>query len=112
MNIDELVPQPSRCETFKRNRERFIPETSGCYVLTTFSKTVLYVGLTDNLRRRINEHLDDPRKTGETPSGRAVLFHWIETLDTNKVERTWMNIHIQHEGSLPLLNGMYSPTST
>jgi hypothetical protein len=35
----------------------------------------------------------------------------VETEDVNKVERTWMNIHIQHEGTLPLLNGAYSPTA-
>jgi hypothetical protein len=112
MNVEELVPQPTHCETFKRSRERFIPEKPGCYVLTTFSKSVLYVGLTNNLRKRMNDHLDSPTKTGETKLGRAVLFFWIESADTNKIERTWMNIHIQCEGSLPELNSMYSPTST
>ena len=112
MNISELVPQPSHCETFLRNRLRFVHDGPGCYVLTTFSKVVLYIGLADNLRRRMNDHLDDPIKTGETTLGRAFLFHWIESQDTNKIERTWMNIHIQHEGSLPILNKMYSPTPT
>jgi len=112
MNVESLVPRPTGCEPFKRNRERFIPEKPGCYVLTTFTKEVLYVGLADNLRRRMNDHLDSPTKTGETKLGRAVLFHWIESVDTNKIERTWMNIHIQNEGILPLLNRMYSPTPT
>jgi hypothetical protein len=112
MNIDKLIPQPEHCETFKRHRERFIPPSPGCYVLTTFEKIVLYIGLTNNLRKRINDHLDSPKKTGETKIGRAVLFFWIESTDTNKIERTWMNIHIQHEGSLPALNSIYSPTST
>jgi hypothetical protein len=44
--------------------------------------------------------------------GTAVFFHWLETPDTFKVERTWLNIHLQHEGFLPNLNGTYSPTST
>jgi len=35
-----------------------------------------------------------------------------QVTDTNKIERTWMNTHIQWEGSLPELNSMYSPTST
>jgi hypothetical protein len=112
MNVDALVPEASHCEAFKRSRERFVSEKSGCYALTTFSKIVLYIGLADNLRRRMNDHLDSPIKTGETELGRAVLFHWIESPDTNKIERTWMNIHIQHEGVLPLLNKMYSPTPT
>lgn len=112
MNINELIPQPSHCETFRRSRERFIPETLGCYVLTTFSKVVLYIGLTNNLRRRMNDHLDSSVKTGETKLGRAVLFFWIESADTSKIERTWMNTHIQCEGTLPVLNSAYSPTAT
>jgi hypothetical protein len=112
MNISVLVPQPSACEPFKRRRERFVPEKPGCYVLTTFLKVILYIGLTDNLRRRMNQHLDSFHKTGPTKLGRAILFHWLETPDTHKVERTWMNIHMQNEGSLPVLNGRYSPTFT
>ena len=65
-----------------------------------------------NLRRRMKDHLDSPTKTGETKLGRAILFHWIESPDTNKIERTWMNIHIQNEGALPVLNRSYSPTAT
>src|SRR5947209_7742989 len=107
MNICELNPQPSHCETFQRNRDRFVPNAPGCYALTTFEKVVLYIGLTDNLRRRMNDHLDSSIKTRLTGSGRAFLFHWIETSDTNKIERTWMNIHIQHEGALPVLNSLY-----
>jgi len=81
-------------------------------VLTTFSREVLYLGLANNLRRRMNQHLDNPTKTNHTKLGRAVLFHWIESPDTNKIERTWMNIHIQNEGVLPALNRSYSPTVT
>lgn len=99
-------------ETFKRYRERFVPENPGCYVLTTFSKVILYIGLTANLRARMNNHLDSEVKTGETTLGRAVLFFWIESDDTNKIERTWMNTHIQREGRLPILNSMYSPVQT
>jgi hypothetical protein len=112
MNIDLLIPQPTHWETFKRNRERFVPEQPGCYVLTTFLRVVLYVGLTENLRRRFGEHLDNPKKTALTEFGVAFLFHWLETADTYKVERTWLNIHAQNEGVWPALNGMYSPTST
>ena len=61
MNLRELMPQPTHCEPFKRNRERFVPET--------FLGDVLYVGLADKLRRRMNDHLDDPIKTGGTRLG-------------------------------------------
>jgi hypothetical protein len=111
MNVQALVPEPIQSETFRRNRERFIPDKPGCYVLTNFSKEVMYVGLAKSLRRRFSQHLDSEQKTAVTKRGRAVLFWWVETEDINKIERTWMNIHIQHEGVLPLLNGVYSPTA-
>lgn len=109
MNIEDLRPQPRFSETFKRNRQRFVPEKSGCYVLTTFGRVVLYIGLAKNLRRRMNDHLDNEAKTGVTPLGKATFFFWVEADDIEKIERTWMNIHIQHEGGLPVLNSVYSP---
>lgn len=111
MNFDMLIPKPIYVETFRRNREHFVPEAPGCYVLTTFTGVVLYLGLARNLRRRMNEHLDSPVKIRTTALGRAVLFYWIESDETQKIERTWMNIHIQHEGRLPVLNSVYSPVS-
>lgn len=112
MKLTELTPHPTNTEPFRRNRERFIPAAAGCYALTNFEQDVLYIGLTNNLRRRINEHLDNPEKTKLTHKGRATLFHWIETTDVNKVERTWLNTHLLSEGTLPPLNKLYSPTST
>jgi hypothetical protein len=112
MNIAALVPLLTHQDAFRRNRERFIPEKSGNYVLSTLPGEVLYIGLTNNLRKRFNQHLDNPAKVAPTALGRAVIFHWIECSDTGLVERTWMNIHIQHEGALPLLNSVYSPSST
>lgn len=112
MKLELLVPQPSISEPFRRNRERFIPAKPGCYALTTIERNVLYIGLTINLRRRVNEHLDSVAKTSLTSEGRAVFFYWLETAEVNKVERTWMNIYLLAEGRLPVLNSVYSPTST
>lgn len=112
MNVIDLVPQPIKKEAFMRSRERFVPATAGCYVLTTIDGLVLYIGLAENLRRRMGQHLNNPQKTEPTKRGRAVLFHWFESGDTQKIERTWLNIHIQHEGMLPELNSVYSPTFT
>lgn len=111
MNVESLTPSPFRKESFHLSREKFLPETAGCYVLTTFAGIVLYVGLAKNLRRRMRNHLNDPGKAGATSLGRAVKFYWFETGDINKVERTWLNIHLEHEGVLPILNKIYSPTS-
>lgn len=112
MNIIRLMPPPTGSDVFRRNRENFIPDRSGCYALTNFSKEVMYVGLTKNLRRRFNQHLESQLKTAITNLGKATFFWWIETEDVHKIERTWMNAHIQHEGALPLLNKVYSPIKT
>lgn len=112
MKVELLEPAPEACEPFRRDRVRLVPPKPGCYVLTTFQKDVLYLGLTVNLRRRLDEHLDNPSKTGLTAQGRAVLFHWLLASDIHVVERTWMNIHLLNEGRLPILNSVYSPVST
>jgi len=112
MKLAMLIPKPTASESFRRSRERFIPSEAGCYALTTFEQDVLYIGLTVSLRRRVNEHLDSSEKTELTAHGRAVFVHWIESKEINKVERTWLNIHLLNEGRLPILNSVYSPTST
>jgi hypothetical protein len=112
MKLSKLIPQPQKVQAFKLNRLKFVPDCSGCYVLTNFSNDILYVGLANNLQNRMKQHLDDPRKTSETSIGRAVLFHWIEHQDLNKIERTWLNIHVEHEGKYPVLNKIFSPTAS
>jgi hypothetical protein len=112
MNIGCLKPRPQFKDSFILSREKFITEKSGCYVLTTFSGMVLYIGLAKNLRRRMREHLNNPEKTAQTSLGRAIFFQWFESDDINKIERTWLNTHLEHEGVLPVLNKIYSPTST
>jgi hypothetical protein len=112
MNADLLIPKLALREPFRRDRYRFVADRSGCYVLTTFSGEILYIGLSNNLRRRLEEHLDNPQKTAPTSFGRAVFFHWLETPDLQKVERTWLGAYQITEGRLPILNAMFSPVST
>lgn len=112
MKVGLLVPAPSDSESFRRDRERYIPRRSGCYALTTFELDVLYVGLSTNLRVRFSQHLDSSAKVSLTPMGRAVLFHWLERTDLNRVERSWLAIHVQEEGVRPILNKMDSPVDT
>lgn len=109
MKVDQLDPAISKWEPFSLSRSKFVPTTAGCYVLSTFEETVLYVGLAGDLHRRFMQHLENPGKTKATTYGRATKFYWLETLDTNRVERTWLNIHVHHEGRFPILNKVYSP---
>lgn len=111
MTVDKLIPAPSNHENFKRNCLTFVSEKPGCYVLTTFGRVVLYVGQAVNIRRRMNQHLDDMQKTTETALGRAIFFYWLEYENIGMLERTWLNIHIENEGVLPILNKVNSPVS-
>lgn len=111
MNIGKLSPLPICREAFRLSREAYVPAKAGCYVLTTFSGVVLYIGLTKNLRKRMRNHLETPEKVNATPAGKAILFYWMEYTELNKLERTWLNIHIENEGCLPVLNKIFSPTS-
>ena len=111
MKVGLLSPVASVFEAFRRSRERFFPEGPGCYALTTFDGDVLYIGLASSLRRRFLQHLDNPQKTELTSKGRAVLVHWRleDNLLLERLERTWLLIHEQHEGKLPTLNRVHSP---
>ena len=109
MNVKDLNPRPSHSEAFRASHTKFVPERSGCYALCSAVGTVLYVGLAENIQRRMAQHLEDPTKTQETVAGRAALFYWLEAENINALERAWMNVHIQHEGVLPVLNRVYSP---
>lgn len=68
-----------------RSTNKFVPCRPGCYVLATADDTVLYVGLAQDLNRRMLDHLDTPEKTNPTAQGRAVKFYWLETLDIKSI---------------------------
>ena len=111
MNVASLRPQPEEKTHFRLIVYRRVPEDSGCYVLTSFGGRILYIGQSKNLRRRFEQHLDDPAKTQATPQGRAVWFHWLlhKELHLNALERGWLNEHATVEGVLPILNDISPP---
>jgi hypothetical protein len=101
---DERLP-------FSRRHEKFVPDCSGCYVLTTFNGDIVYIGLAVGLRARVNQHLDSEKKRSETPHGRASWVYWLRYDNIQKLERTWLNAHEISEGRLPVLNTLHSPVS-
>ena len=111
MTVDDLLPRPIASEPFRRDRQVHVPAVRGCYVLTTASGTILYLGLSVDLRGRMGQHLDAPEKVAPTVDGRAVLFHWLEVDNIEAVERGWLNSHRVAEGRLPILNKMNSPVA-
>ena len=57
----------------------------------------------------MQQHLESKEKTAETPAGRGVWFYWVANSQLQKLERTWLNMHVAQHGALPLLNKVSSP---
>ena len=113
MNVSELTPKPKIALLFRLSSFRQVPAIAGCYVLTTSGGLILYIGLSENLRVRFQQHLDNPEKTGTTEQGRAFLFHCLDcdNGNLNQLERSWLNQYVVKHGSRPILNKMDSPVS-
>lgn len=113
MKIEELDPRPTQKEVFRLNRYQYIPEQSACYALVSFQEDVLYVGIAENLRRRFENHLNDPRMISITKYGTAFFIYWLTCNENEleKIERTWQNQCELQDGSLPVLNRIRSPVS-
>ena len=109
MNVKLLRLPPNKREVFRRDRQKFIPANSGCYLLTTFEGHILYVGLSRDLRRRFGQHLDAPEKTKVTPEGRAFYCYWLECENREQIERTWLQECVIEDGKRPILNKRDSP---
>ena len=113
MKIVELKPMPKDKVRFKLASYKSVPKASGCYVLTTFTYDILYIGLSDNLFIRFQKHLDNLEKTSPTPDGKAIWFYFATYNPKNlpKLERTWLNQFSDIHGRRPVLNKVDSPIS-
>ncbi len=114
MNIDKLNPPALARTNFNRSEYRYTPEQSGCYVLATYQGDILYIGQSDHIRRRFEEHLDCPEKTGITEKGRAFWFYWLlwDKAYLNALERAWMQAYsMENSDELPIMNSQSAPSS-
>lgn len=113
MKIEELIPLPKGKVHFKLTSFKFVPKEAGCYVLTTFDNHILYIGLSDNLFERFQQHLGNAEKTNPTKEGKAIWFYFttFDSKNLPKLERTWINQILAIHGQLPILNKVSSPIS-
>jgi excinuclease UvrABC nuclease subunit len=111
MKVNQLVPTVELRVKFNFSDHKFVPKESGCYVLATFDNEVLYIGLTDNLNRRFAEHRDNKEKRQQTSQGSAFWFYYLlyNEKEIDRLERTWINIHTEIHGVMPILNKVNSP---
>mgnify|MGYP003396698001 FL=1 len=111
MKIEELIPMPKDKVLFALASFKSVPKVFGCYVLTTFDNHILYIGLSDNLYERFNQHLDNPEKTKPTKEGKAIWFYFqtYNPKNLEQLERTWLNQFVTRHGRRPILNKVDSP---
>ena len=106
MKVAELQPAMDARVSFDPRFSIRIPSAPGCYILSTIYDDVLYIGETNDLGRRMGEHLDDPRMTRRTPEGLASWFHYKELPDdkTYPTEQFMLSQHCCKVGRKPALN--------
>ena len=110
MQASSLVPGPAKRVRFNRGQYLIIPQASGCYVISNAWDDILYIGLSNNLRNRFEQHLDNPGKVNPTQAGVAFWFHFLiyDKKKIRKLENSWLQQFQVNEGVLPILNSIQS----
>jgi predicted GIY-YIG superfamily endonuclease len=111
VKVEQLIPTVEQRVEFSLKSRKFVPASAGCYALSTFDRDVLYVGLTYNLHRRFVQHRDTRKKREPTSVGMAFWFYFLscDKREVHRIERTWLNEHMELDGEWPLLNKTNSP---
>ena len=111
MLASQLTPEPQNKTQFDYSMLYDIPEYSGCYALTTFDGTILYIGQSSDISRRMNEHLGNDSKRALTPLGKVFWFYYelCDLHELDGLERGWMNHYRIKEGDFPYFNKVSPP---
>ena len=113
MIIEQLNPKPIEKIRFHLSAFKLVPQTSGCYVLTSPENNILYIGLAKNLYNRFRNHLNDTEKTKPTVDGKAHWFYYMDfdCKNLEMLERTWIHQFEGIHSRKPILNKVSSPIS-
>jgi hypothetical protein len=111
MKIVELIPLPRNKVHFQFACFKLVPKDAGCYALTTFDNDILYIGFSNNLFVRFQQHLNNLDKTDPTGEGKAIWFYFdiYDPKNLPEFERTWLNQFTNKHGRRPILNKIDSP---
>ena len=103
LELDETIDERT---SFDVRFSGLLPNVSGCYCISNIYEEVLYIGQTIDLRRRMSEHLSDPRMTGKTAQGLPSWFHCkqVHPKKLDQVEGSLLSAYKYSEGDLPALN--------
>ena len=106
MKVRDCKPALQSKVVFSQRSIIFTPATTGCYCLANIYDDVMYIGQTDCLRRRLGQHLDNPRMTSKTSLGFASWFYYVEIPEHELriTEQKLVGDYQFKEGGLPPLN--------
>ena len=111
MIVSLLIPTVDKQLEFSYADLYAAPEESGCYVITAFNDTILYIGQSQNIHKRMEQHLGNNVKRRKTPWGVAFWLYYklCDERDLGSLEKGWVNKHIIKEGKLPFFNKVRPP---
>lgn len=89
----------SEWKSFTNSDVENVPQSSGVYRLDTVAET-LYIGKTDNLRRRLMEHLN----SDDTCIKKATVFKYMATTAPERTEDSLLKDYKKRHGKLPECN--------
>ena len=107
MLVFKLLSCPELKVKFDYSEQDSAPKQPGCYVITTFDGTILYIGQTNNICNRMEQHLDKKEKTKRTPSGMPYWFYYklCDVSDLTSSENAWINEYkLNSNGKRPHFN--------
>ena len=106
MRIANLDPELEHRVPFELRSNAKVQTRSGYYVITNIYGDVLYIGITSDLRRRMDDHLRNSRMTQRTSLGLAswFCFRYLCDEDLHEIERHLLSRHKFSDGKLPPLN--------
>lgn len=106
MKIQKLSSRFASSVRFELSAALRVPTESGCYALANVYDDVLYIGLSEDLHRRFEQHLSNPRMTGLTSLGLAHSFYYfyVPVTDLKTTEDQLLSRYKFNEGQLPPLN--------
>ena len=107
MKFHGLNPPVKDKVRFQFRKLGLVPSAPGCYCLANYAEEILYIGKTQDLQRRIKEHVLGDEKTAQTDRGIAfwVCFRRVGNIhELGRLERGWMNEYQINEGKKPPFN--------
>ena len=107
-----LNPPTSGKVEFSYSSSHSTPLESGCYALTTFDGTILYIGQAVNICNRMEQHLDSDKNVKTRWGVPYWLYYKLcPVYELDNLETGWVNEYkIKSRGELPYFNKINPPS--